>query len=79
MGIFTCGDLAKQPIAKLYNKWGKYSLKLWKLTNGYNTENIDEKFTQRDRKSISKERTFFEPYSSFLLVSWMSLFYVYVL
>jgi len=63
-GISNCGDLAKFPIAKLYNKWGKYGLKLWKLVNGYNTEDVEQKFTSRERKSISEERTFFEPYSS---------------
>ncbi|MEE9410795.1 MAG: DNA polymerase IV [Candidatus Heimdallarchaeota archaeon] len=62
--IFTCGDLAKLSHQLIHQKWGKYGLKTWKLVNGYNTEKTEEKFTSRERKSISEERTFFNKYSS---------------
>ncbi|MHA1668818.1 MAG: DNA polymerase IV [Candidatus Heimdallarchaeaceae archaeon] len=58
--IFTCGDLAQLPYQLVYQKWGKYGLKIWKLVNGYNTESLDGKIEKNnERKSISEERTFF--------------------
>ena len=62
--IKTCGDLARIPHQLAYQKFGKYGLKTWKLVNGYNTENTEEKFVKHERKSISEERTFFEGYKS---------------
>ena len=62
--IRVCGDLAKLPHQLAYQKFGKYGLKTWKLVNGYNTENTEEKFVSHERKSISEERTFFERYNS---------------
>ncbi|MHA1304958.1 MAG: DNA polymerase IV [Candidatus Heimdallarchaeaceae archaeon] len=61
IGIYTCEDLAKKPLPIIYQRFGSYSIKLWKLVNGYNTEKTDEKFVSHERKSISEERTFFEP------------------
>lgn len=60
--IYTCGDLAKLPYQLVYQKFGKYGLKTWKLVNGFNTENTGEKFLSSERKSISEERTFFDRY-----------------
>ncbi|MHA1867573.1 MAG: DNA polymerase IV [Candidatus Heimdallarchaeaceae archaeon] len=60
LNIKTCGDLAKTPYYKIYHSFGNHGLKLWKLVNGYNTESTEEKFEKRQRKSISKEKTFFE-------------------
>ena len=60
--IYTCGDLAKLPCQLVYQKFGKYGLKTWKLVNGFNTENTQEKFLSSERKSISEERTFFDRY-----------------
>jgi len=60
--IYTCGDLAKLPYQLVYQKFGKYGLKTWKLVNGFNTENTQEKFLSSERKSISEERTFFDRY-----------------
>ena len=71
-GIHTCGDLAKLPYQLVYQKFGKYGLKTWKLVNGLNTENTEEKFESRERKSISEERTFFHTYSSWKDI-WTSL------
>jgi DNA polymerase IV (DinB-like DNA polymerase) len=62
--IKLCGDLARIPHQLAYQKFGKYGLKTWKLVNGYNTENLEEKFVSHERKSISEERTFFERYNS---------------
>ncbi|MBY9000785.1 MAG: DNA polymerase IV [Candidatus Heimdallarchaeota archaeon] len=62
--VETCGDLAKLPYQLVFQKFGKYGLKTWKLVNGYNIEKTDEKFTSHERKSISEERTFFNRYSS---------------
>ncbi len=62
--IKLCRDLAVIPHQLAYQKFGKYGLKTWKLVNGYNTENTEEKFVKHERKSISEERTFFERYSS---------------
>ena len=63
-GVELCGDLAKIPYQLVYQKFGKYGLKTWKLVNGYNTENTGEKFVSHERKSISEERTFFNNYNS---------------
>ncbi|MCG3225598.1 MAG: DNA polymerase IV [Candidatus Heimdallarchaeota archaeon] len=71
-GVYTCGDLAKIPFQLVYQKFGKYGLKTWKLVNGYNTEKTDEKFVSRERKSISEERTFFHTYSSWKDI-WVTL------
>lgn len=60
--IYSCGDLAKLPYQLVYQKFGNYGLKTWKLVNGFNTENTEEKFTSSERKSISEERTFFNRY-----------------
>lgn len=57
--VNTCGDLAMIPYQLAYQKFGKAGLKTWKLVNGYNTENTEDKFTNREIKSISEERTFF--------------------
>ncbi|MCE7742093.1 MAG: DNA polymerase IV [Candidatus Heimdallarchaeota archaeon] len=62
--VTLCGDLAKLPHQLAYQKFGKYGLKTWKLVNGYNTENTEEKFVSHERKSISEERTFFDRYNS---------------
>ena len=62
--IKLCGDLAVIPHQIAYQKFGKYGLKTWKLVNGYNTENTEDKFVSHERKSISEERTFFERYNS---------------
>jgi DNA polymerase IV (DinB-like DNA polymerase) len=63
-GVYTCGDLAKIPHQLVYQKFGKYGLKTWKLVNGLNTEKTEKKFESRERKSISEERTFFHTYSN---------------
>lgn len=60
--IYTCGDLAKLSYHLVYQKFGKYGLKTWKLVSGFNTENTQEKFLSNERKSISEERTFFDRY-----------------
>jgi len=57
--VITCGDLAMIPYQLAYQKFGKTGLKTWKLVNGYNTENTENKFTSKEVKSISEERTFF--------------------
>ncbi|MHA1197901.1 MAG: DNA polymerase IV [Candidatus Heimdallarchaeaceae archaeon] len=62
--VKQCGDLARLSHQLVYQKFGKYGLKTWKLVNGYNTENTEEKFVSHERKSISEERTFFERYNS---------------
>ena len=62
--IILCKDLAKLPHQLVYQKFGKYGLKTWKLVNGYNTESTEENFVSQERKSISEERTFFDRYSS---------------
>jgi DNA polymerase IV (DinB-like DNA polymerase) len=64
--IETCGDLANLPYQIVFQRFGKYGLKTWKLVNGYNTEKTDDKFSNHERKSISEERTFFNNYSSWL-------------
>ncbi len=62
--IFTCGDLARYSHQLVHQKFGKYGLKTWKLVNGYNTENTEDKFLSSERKSISEERTFFDRYKT---------------
>lgn len=70
-GVYTCGDLKNLSLSKVVHNWGKSGLRLWKLVNGYNTEEMsDDKFSKRDRKSISDERTFFNP-----LTKWTDVWY----
>ncbi|MHA2357773.1 MAG: DNA polymerase IV [Candidatus Heimdallarchaeaceae archaeon] len=71
-GVFTCGDLAKLSHQLVYQKWGKYGLKTWKLVNGYNTESTEEKFVSRERKSISEERTHFDNFTDWKDI-WVSI------
>ena len=70
-GVYTCGDLKNLSLSKVVHNWGKSGLRLWKLVNGYNTEEMnDDKFSKRDRKSISDEKTFFNP-----LAKWKDVWY----
>lgn len=57
-GIYTCGDLAKKPYRAVFENFGEYGLKIWKLVNGLNTETTHKARTH-SRKSFSDEHTFF--------------------
>lgn len=60
-GIHTCGDMAAfNPSRKEYAQF----LRLWKLTNGLNIQDVERKFLSSERKSISDEKTFFNALSS---------------
>ncbi|MHA1401263.1 MAG: DNA polymerase IV [Candidatus Heimdallarchaeaceae archaeon] len=61
MGIYTCGDLAQASFSQLFHKFGGLVINLWKLVNGYNTDNLKERFIPYDRKSIGEEKTFYYP------------------
>ncbi len=64
-GVQTCGDLAALSYKDVYFNFKKYGLKLWKLVNGFNTEQDDfNKNSQSNYKSISEEGTFYKEKNS---------------
>jgi len=62
-GIFTIGDIINTPLPKMKQMFGKNGEFVWKVANGLDNREVKE-FTA-DRKSISKERTFYEDTSDF--------------
>ncbi|MFX0058613.1 MAG: DNA polymerase IV [Candidatus Hodarchaeota archaeon] len=57
-GIKVIGDIIKTPLYKMIEKFGKNGEWIWKVANGL--DNRDVKDFHEERKSISKERTFYE-------------------
>jgi DNA polymerase-4 len=55
MGVETCGDLQRIPLAELARKFGKYGPRLSELAHGVDNRAVR---TSRVRKSISVERTY---------------------
>ncbi|MFX0049411.1 MAG: DNA polymerase IV [Candidatus Hermodarchaeota archaeon] len=57
-GIFTIGDIINTPLPKMKQMFGKNGVWVWNVANGLDTREVEE--FQGNRKSISKERTFYE-------------------
>lgn len=65
-GIYVIGDIIKTPFNKISKKFGKYGEWVWKIAKGLDNREVKE--FHEDRKSISKERTFFEDTDNFQLI-----------
>src|ERR1700730_6921264 len=55
LGISTCGDLQQYSQIKLYEWFGKFGLELYSLCRGIDRREVEP---NRERKSLSNERTF---------------------
>ena len=65
-GIKVIGDIIKIPINKMIVKFGKNGEWIWKVVNGLDNREVKE--FHEERKSISKERTFFEDTNDFKII-----------
>jgi DNA polymerase IV (DinB-like DNA polymerase) len=65
-GIKKIGDLIDFPLHKLMDLFGKSGKWIWKVINGLDKRKVKE--FHEGRKSISKERTFYEDTNNFELV-----------
>ena len=65
-GIFTIGDIIKTPLKLMIQTFGKSGLWVWKVANGLDNRSV--KVIPDERKSISKERTFYEDTADFNLI-----------
>jgi len=57
-GINVIGDIINTPLYVMVEKFGKSGEWVWKIANGLDKREVKE--FHEDRKSISKERTFYE-------------------
>ena len=57
-GLNLIGDIIKTPVHEMIEKFGKNGEWIWKIANGLDNQEV-KKFYE-ERKSISKERTFYE-------------------
>ncbi|NVM18955.1 MAG: DNA polymerase IV [Candidatus Lokiarchaeota archaeon] len=57
-GIKTIGDIINLSLPKMVQLFGKHGEWVWNVANGFDTREVKE--FHGDRKSISKERTFYE-------------------
>jgi DNA polymerase IV (DinB-like DNA polymerase) len=62
-GIKTIGDIFKLTLPKMIQLFGKNGEWIWQVANGI--DNSEVKNSERTKKSISKERTFYEDTSDF--------------
>ena len=65
-GFFTIGDIINTPLNLMIQKFGKSGSWAWKVANGLDKRSI--KAIPDERKSISKERTFYEDTADFSLI-----------
>ncbi|MFX1337193.1 MAG: DNA polymerase IV [Promethearchaeota archaeon] len=65
-GIRKIGDILNTPLNKMIRKFGKSGEWVWKVANGVDSREVKE--FEGERKSISKERTFFEDTSDFEVI-----------
>ncbi|MCB1231615.1 MAG: DNA polymerase IV [Verrucomicrobiae bacterium] len=61
LGVKTCGDLQKIPLLTLTHRFGKFGRELYDLSRGIDDRRVNP---NRERKSVSNERTFFEDLES---------------
>jgi DNA polymerase IV (DinB-like DNA polymerase) len=57
-GLKLIGDIIKTPLYEMIEKFGKNGEWIWKIANGLDNREVKE--FHEERKSISKERTFYE-------------------
>ena len=62
-GFEKIGDILNIPLNKMIELFGKHGEWIWKIVNGYDNRKVKE--FDMCRKSISKERTFFEDTNDF--------------
>ena len=62
-GIRVIGDIITTPLHRMIEKFGKNGKWVWDIANGLDKREV--KNSMRDRKSISKERTFFQDTNDF--------------
>ena len=62
-GINTIGDIIKTPLHKMIQLFGKNGQSVWEIANGLDSHQIESNSDMR--KSISKERTFYEDTDDF--------------
>ena len=65
-GIITIGDIISTPLEKMIRLFGKNGKWVWNVAHGLDKSEVSE--FSRERKSISKERTFFEDTSDFSVI-----------
>ncbi|NVM19953.1 MAG: DNA polymerase IV, partial [Candidatus Lokiarchaeota archaeon] len=65
-GIKTIGDIINLTLPKMIQFFGKNGKLAWNIANGLDNREVKE-FTA-ERRSISKERTFYEDTSDFMLI-----------
>lgn len=61
LGVETCGDLQQIPLLKLTHRFGKFGHELYELSRGIDHRRVNP---NRERKSVSNERTFSEDLAS---------------
>jgi len=66
MGIETCGDLKEFSLVDLHRRFGQFGSRLYELARGNDNRPVK---TERERKSISVERTFDQDISDQALIS----------
>ena len=65
-GIKTIGDIINSPLEKMIALFGKHGKWVWEVANGFDHREVKE--FHEDRKSISKERTFYEDTKDYNLI-----------
>jgi len=65
-GINTIGDIISTPLEKMIELFGKSGKWVWNVAHGLDDSDVSE--FSRNRKSISKERTFFEDTNDFSII-----------
>jgi len=65
-GIITIGDIINTPFHKMIQMFGKNGEWIYKIVNGFDDREVKE--FNGDRKSISKERTFYEDTDDFKVI-----------
>lgn len=58
LGFYVIGDIIKTPLPIIVERFGKYGKWVWEIANGLDNREVKE--YSEARKSISKERTFYE-------------------
>lgn len=66
LGFHIIGDFIKTPLHIIIEKLGKYGKWIWEISQGLDTREVKE-FNEQ-RKSISKERTFYEDTDDFNVI-----------
>jgi DNA polymerase IV (DinB-like DNA polymerase) len=61
--IHTIGDIIRMPLHKMIENFGNHGKWIWEIANGLDKREVKE--FHESRKSISKERTFFEDIDDF--------------